>query len=104
MLAETQEHPAELKNRVTTPGGTTAAGLHALEQGGLRATLTEGNPRRNGASKRTRLVPNKFVTNWTPIWICSPWFISELLEIFTILVLANAILSWFVFGTQKLCC
>ncbi len=28
-------------------------------------------------------------------------FISELLEIFTILVLANAILSWFVFGTQN---
>lgn len=29
------------------------------------------------------------------------WLISELLEIFTILVLANAILSWFVFGTQN---
>ena len=29
------------------------------------------------------------------------WFISELLEIFTILVLANAILSWFVHGTQN---
>ena len=29
------------------------------------------------------------------------WFISELLEIFTILVLANAILSWFVVGTQN---
>ena len=41
MLTETQEHPAVLKNRVTTPGGTTAAGLHALEKGGLRATLTE---------------------------------------------------------------
>lgn len=41
MLAKSQEHPAVLKNRVTTPGGTTAAGLHALEQGGLRATLTE---------------------------------------------------------------
>lgn len=41
LLAETGEHPAVLKNRVTTPGGTTAAGLHALELGGLRATLTE---------------------------------------------------------------
>ncbi len=41
MLAQTEEHPAVLKNRVTTPGGTTAAGLHALELGGLRATLTE---------------------------------------------------------------
>ena len=41
MLAETEEHPAVLKNRVTTPGGTTAAGLHALELGGMRAVLTE---------------------------------------------------------------
>ena len=41
LLVETQEHPALLKNRVTTPGGTTAAGLHALEQGALRATITE---------------------------------------------------------------
>ena len=29
------------------------------------------------------------------------WFISELLEIYTIVVFANAILSWFVFGTQN---
>ena len=41
MLAETEEHPAILKNRVTTPGGTTAAGLHELERGGIRATLAE---------------------------------------------------------------
>ena len=41
MLAQSQDHPAVLKNRVTTPGGTTAAGLHALEQGGLRATVSD---------------------------------------------------------------
>ncbi|MDE0089430.1 MAG: pyrroline-5-carboxylate reductase [Candidatus Poribacteria bacterium] len=41
MLSHSQDHPAVLKNRVTTPGGTTAAGLHALERGGLRATLAE---------------------------------------------------------------
>lgn len=41
MLVETEEHPATLKNRVTTPGGTTAAGLHELEKGGIRATLAE---------------------------------------------------------------
>ncbi len=29
------------------------------------------------------------------------WFISELLEIYTIIVFANAILSWFVSGTQN---
>ena len=41
ILTESDEHPATLKNRVTTPGGTTAAGLHALEKGGFRATIAE---------------------------------------------------------------
>lgn len=41
MLAqETGKHPAELKNMVTSPGGTTVEGLHKLEAGGLRALLT----------------------------------------------------------------
>lgn len=29
------------------------------------------------------------------------WFISQLLELYTIVVFANAVLSWFVFGTQN---
>ena len=32
-------HPAELRNLVTSPGGTTAEGLLQLEEGGLRALL-----------------------------------------------------------------
>ncbi len=39
LALESDDHPALLRQRVTSPGGTTARGLAALEAGGLRATL-----------------------------------------------------------------
>jgi len=39
MLLETNAHPGELKDMVTSPGGTAIVGLHNLEMGGLRTTL-----------------------------------------------------------------
>jgi len=40
-LAKSGRHPAELRNMVTSPGGTTAAALHELEKGSLRTLVAE---------------------------------------------------------------
>jgi pyrroline-5-carboxylate reductase len=39
MVLTTAEHPAVLKDKVASPGGTTIAGLAALEKGGIRSSL-----------------------------------------------------------------
>jgi len=39
MVVETGEHPALLKEKVTSPGGTTIAALHVLENGSFRGVV-----------------------------------------------------------------
>ncbi len=41
LLLETGLHPGELKDRVTSPAGTTIAGLHALEERAFRAAVMD---------------------------------------------------------------
>jgi pyrroline-5-carboxylate reductase len=51
MLAETGEHPAKLREQVTSPGGTTIAGLHVLENGRFRGTIMDAV---DAASQRSK--------------------------------------------------
>lgn len=51
MVLETGEHPAFLKTQVTSPGGTTAAGLAAMERRGIRAGIAEAV---SAATERSR--------------------------------------------------
>lgn len=51
MLRDTGEDPAELRRRVTSPGGTTMAGVGALEEHGVRGAFVEAVER---AARRAR--------------------------------------------------
>ena len=51
LIAESGEHPAVWKDRVATPGGTTIAGLAALEAGCLRSALINAV---DAATRRSR--------------------------------------------------
>ncbi|UCG64122.1 MAG: pyrroline-5-carboxylate reductase, partial [Deltaproteobacteria bacterium] len=62
LLMETNEHPGKLKDRVTSPGGTAIAGLHTLEEGGLRTTLINAV---EAATRRSRELGEMMIKNFS---------------------------------------
>lgn len=58
LLIETNAHPGQLKDQVTSPGGTAIAGLHTLEAGGLRTTLINAV---EAATHRSRELGEQFL-------------------------------------------
>lgn len=50
-VIDTKKHPAQLKNEVCSPGGTTIHAIYALEKGGLRACLMDAV---HAASERSK--------------------------------------------------
>ncbi len=55
LLQESKLHPGELKDRVTSPGGTTIAGVAVLEARGFRSALIEAVKTATGRSKELGL-------------------------------------------------
>lgn len=51
MATSSGKHPGQLKDDVTSPGGTTIAGIHELEKGGFRGILMNAVA---AAAKRSR--------------------------------------------------
>src|SRR5207237_9822100 len=51
LLLETGLHPGALKDMVSSPGGTSIAGIAALEEGGIRTTFIKAVER---ATQRSR--------------------------------------------------
>jgi pyrroline-5-carboxylate reductase len=64
LLLESNEHPGQLKDRVTSPGGTSIAGIHTLEQGGLRTTIMDAvEAATNRSSELGKMMVKNFVND-----------------------------------------
>jgi len=63
MVLNTGKHPGELKDGVTSPGGTTIAGVEALEKGGFRASTISAVTAATKRSMQLGGVPDEEISN-----------------------------------------
>jgi len=61
MLIETKEHPAVLRDKVSSPAGTTIYGLHELEKGKFKDTIISAI---EAATKRSKELSKWLIANW----------------------------------------
>src|SRR5205085_7310954 len=64
MVLETAEHPAKLKDMVTTPAGCTIDGILELEEGGLRVTLIKAVVKATERRSEERRVGKECRSRW----------------------------------------
>ena len=63
LLSEKKMHPAELRDTVTTPAGTTIAGIYELERGALRTSMMNAVEAATAAAEK---VAKKFESDVSP--------------------------------------
>ena len=59
LASESGDHPGKLKDMVTSPGGTTIAGIHSLEKGSLKAILMNAVEAATMRSRELGLIQKK---------------------------------------------